>query len=174
MDLNWCSIVELKIISSHIHTPQMSHLQHTQFNYINVTQFQHKHTKWEFSNSIKNSKINPPLPPPTNPPLPPAAIPPAATTTTSTKLSFYCINCDLLGIISICILTYMISVWFGICNQSGKRERMRFIIKFPENLILRLMEDPQERNWKLREHVYATKQRTKKILEMWSFDRYNA
>lgn len=51
---------------------------------------------------------------------------------------------------------------------------MGFIVKFVENLILRLMEDLWERNWKLSEHVYATKERTKKVLEMWSFDRHNA
>ncbi|XP_019232066.1 PREDICTED: uncharacterized protein LOC109212831 isoform X5 [Nicotiana attenuata] len=71
-------------------------------------------------------------------------------------------------------------------SEISKRDkkRMGFIMEFAENLILRLMEDPVERDRKFREHVYATKERTKKTLEMWSypmrpygfwtFDRHNA
>ncbi|KAK4771732.1 hypothetical protein SAY86_013507 [Trapa natans] len=61
---------------------------------------------------------------------------------------------------------------------------MSFIMEFAENLILRMMEDPKERDRKFREHVYAVKDRCNKTKEMWSypirpygfwtFDRHNA
>ncbi|KAH7515490.1 hypothetical protein FEM48_Zijuj10G0032100 [Ziziphus jujuba var. spinosa] len=46
---------------------------------------------------------------------------------------------------------------------------MGFIKEFAENLILRLMEDPKERDRKFREHVYAVKDRCNKTKEMWSY-----
>ncbi|KAI8527950.1 hypothetical protein RHMOL_Rhmol12G0113900 [Rhododendron molle] len=45
---------------------------------------------------------------------------------------------------------------------------MGFIMEFAENLILRMMEDPRERDQKFREHLYTLKDRCKKIKEMWS------
>ncbi|XP_058192830.1 uncharacterized protein LOC131310051 [Rhododendron vialii] len=61
---------------------------------------------------------------------------------------------------------------------------MGFIMEFAENLILRMMEDPRERDRKFREHLYTLKDRCKKTKEMWSlplrpygfwtFDRHNA
>ncbi|KAI3867529.1 hypothetical protein C5167_006637 [Papaver somniferum] len=61
---------------------------------------------------------------------------------------------------------------------------MGFIMEFAENLVLRLMEDPQERDRKFREHVYAVKDQCKKTKEMWSlpirpygfwtFERHNS
>ncbi|KAM0952134.1 putative NADH-ubiquinone oxidoreductase 11kDa subunit [Dioscorea sansibarensis] len=61
---------------------------------------------------------------------------------------------------------------------------MKFVMEFAENLILRLMEDPVERDRKAREHVYAIKEQCKKTKEMWSlplrpygfwtFERFNA
>lgn len=61
---------------------------------------------------------------------------------------------------------------------------MGFIMEFAENLILRMMEDPKERDRKFREHVYAVKDRCNKTKEMWSyplrpygfwtFERHNA
>lgn len=61
---------------------------------------------------------------------------------------------------------------------------MGFIKEFAENLILRLMEDPKERDRKFREHLYNLKDRCQKTKEMWSlplrpygfwtFDRHNA
>ncbi|KAJ4850186.1 hypothetical protein Tsubulata_004474 [Turnera subulata] len=61
---------------------------------------------------------------------------------------------------------------------------MKFIMEFAENLILRLMEDPKERDRKFREHVYSVKDRCQKTKEMWSypirpygfwtFERHNA
>ncbi|KAL5567022.1 hypothetical protein UlMin_030186 [Ulmus minor] len=61
---------------------------------------------------------------------------------------------------------------------------MGFIMEFAENLILRMMEDPKERDRKFREHVYAVKDQCKKTKEMWSypirpygfwtFERHNA
>ncbi|KAG7034709.1 hypothetical protein SDJN02_04439, partial [Cucurbita argyrosperma subsp. argyrosperma] len=46
---------------------------------------------------------------------------------------------------------------------------MKFIMEFAENLVLRLMEDPKERDRKFREHVYAVKDRCQKTKEMWSY-----
>lgn len=46
---------------------------------------------------------------------------------------------------------------------------MGFIKEFAENLILRMMEDPKERDRKFREHVYAVKDQCKKTKEMWSY-----
>lgn len=61
---------------------------------------------------------------------------------------------------------------------------MSFIMEFAENLILRMMEDPVERDRKFREHTYFMKERCAKTKEMWSypirpygfwtFDRHNA
>nr|XP_043633832.1 uncharacterized protein LOC122605026 [Erigeron canadensis]XP_043633840.1 uncharacterized protein LOC122605026 [Erigeron canadensis] len=61
---------------------------------------------------------------------------------------------------------------------------MSFIMEFAENLILRMMEDPAERDRKFREHTYHMKERCAKTKEMWSypirpygfwtFDRHNA
>ncbi|GMP82356.1 hypothetical protein CsSME_00036696 [Camellia sinensis var. sinensis] len=61
---------------------------------------------------------------------------------------------------------------------------MGFVMEFAENLILRLMEDPKERDRKFREHLYTMKDRCNKTKEMWSlplrpygfwnFDRHNA
>ncbi|KAL0357766.1 UNVERIFIED_CONTAM: hypothetical protein Scaly_1462300 [Sesamum calycinum] len=61
---------------------------------------------------------------------------------------------------------------------------MGFIMEFAENLILRLMEDPKERDRKFREHLYALKDKCQKTKEMWSlplrpygfwtFERHNA
>ncbi|KAG6787953.1 hypothetical protein POTOM_004004 [Populus tomentosa] len=61
---------------------------------------------------------------------------------------------------------------------------MGFIMEFAENLVLRLMEDPKERDRKFRERVYAVKDRCQKTKEMWSyplrpygfwtFERHNA
>ncbi|KAK3040864.1 hypothetical protein RJ639_029208 [Escallonia herrerae] len=62
--------------------------------------------------------------------------------------------------------------------------KMGFIMEFAENLILRMMEDPKERDRKFREHLYTMKDRCKKTKEMWAlpirpygfwtFDRHNA
>lgn len=61
---------------------------------------------------------------------------------------------------------------------------MKFIMEFAEDLVLRLMEDPKERDRRFREHVYAVKDRCQKTKEMWSlplrpygfwtFDRHNS
>ncbi|XP_020257107.1 uncharacterized protein LOC109833732 [Asparagus officinalis] len=61
---------------------------------------------------------------------------------------------------------------------------MKFVMEFAENLILRLMEDPKQRDEKAREHIYMMKDRCKKTKENWSlpirpygfwtFDRFNA
>ena len=61
---------------------------------------------------------------------------------------------------------------------------MSFILEFAENLILRSMEDPVERDRKFRDHMYDLKERCNKTKEMWSypirpygfwtFDRHNA
>ncbi|CAN1313262.1 hypothetical protein LINPERPRIM_LOCUS28900 [Linum perenne] len=61
---------------------------------------------------------------------------------------------------------------------------MGFIKEFAENLILRLMEDPKERDKNFRDHLYSMKDRCKRTKEMWSyplrpygfwtFDRHNA
>jgi hypothetical protein len=39
---------------------------------------------------------------------------------------------------------------------------MGFIMEFAENLVLKLMEDPKERDRRFREHVYKTKDRCAK------------
>ncbi|WRX16660.1 NADH-ubiquinone oxidoreductase 11kDa subunit - like 1 [Theobroma cacao] len=62
--------------------------------------------------------------------------------------------------------------------------KMGFIMEFAENLVLRLMEDPKERDKKFREHLYSVKERCNKTKEMWSyplrpygfwtFERHNA
>ncbi|GFP92614.1 hypothetical protein PHJA_001405600 [Phtheirospermum japonicum] len=61
---------------------------------------------------------------------------------------------------------------------------MGFIMEFAENLILRLMEDPRERDRKFREQLYERKAQCKKTKEMWAlplrpygfwtFERHNA
>ncbi|XP_019058340.1 PREDICTED: uncharacterized protein LOC104807564 [Tarenaya hassleriana] len=61
---------------------------------------------------------------------------------------------------------------------------MGFIMEFAENLVLRMMEDPKERDRKAREHIYQMHDRCKKIKEMWelpirpygfwTFERHNA
>ncbi|KAF8063925.1 hypothetical protein N665_1175s0003 [Sinapis alba] len=61
---------------------------------------------------------------------------------------------------------------------------MGFIMEFAENLVLRLMEDPEVRDRKAREHIYEMHERCKKIKEMWAlpirpygfwtFERHNA
>ncbi|GFY99976.1 NADH-ubiquinone oxidoreductase [Actinidia chinensis var. chinensis] len=61
---------------------------------------------------------------------------------------------------------------------------MGFIMEFAENLVLRLMEDPKERDRKFREILYAKKERCKFTLEIWNYplrpygfwtlDRHNA
>ncbi|KAG0484047.1 hypothetical protein HPP92_012131 [Vanilla planifolia] len=45
---------------------------------------------------------------------------------------------------------------------------MKFIMEFAENLILRMMEDPKERDRKMREKIYSRKTQCKKTKEMWS------
>ncbi|KMZ59423.1 hypothetical protein ZOSMA_68G00090 [Zostera marina] len=60
---------------------------------------------------------------------------------------------------------------------------MAFVMEFAENLILKMMEDPKERDRKSRQHVYEIKQRCNKTKEMWNlplrpygfwtFDRFN-
>ncbi|KAK7359378.1 hypothetical protein VNO77_01336 [Canavalia gladiata] len=49
------------------------------------------------------------------------------------------------------------------------KNRMSFIMEFAENLILKLMEDPKERDRRFREHVYRVKDRCDKTKEMWSY-----
>ncbi|KAL9266637.1 hypothetical protein AKJ16_DCAP22736 [Drosera capensis] len=66
-------------------------------------------------------------------------------------------------------------------TQQGK---MSFIMEFAENLILRTMEDPKERDRKFREHLYTLQDKCKKTKEMWSlplrpygfwtFERHNS
>ncbi|KAG5029393.1 hypothetical protein JHK87_012907 [Glycine soja] len=46
---------------------------------------------------------------------------------------------------------------------------MGFIMEFAENLVLKLMEDPKERDRRFREHVYRVKDRCEKTKEMWSY-----
>ncbi|WJX53024.1 hypothetical protein P8452_39071 [Trifolium repens] len=43
---------------------------------------------------------------------------------------------------------------------------MAFIMEFAENLVLKLMEDPKERDRRFREHVYKTKDRCAKTKEI--------
>ncbi|KAL2547204.1 hypothetical protein Fot_16437 [Forsythia ovata] len=67
------------------------------------------------------------------------------------------------------------------CKQ---HREMGFIMEFAENLILRLMEDPKERDRNFREHLYNLKDKCQKTKEMWSlplrpygfwnFDRHNS
>jgi hypothetical protein len=45
---------------------------------------------------------------------------------------------------------------------------MGFIMEFAENLILRLMEDPDKRDQVRREHVYKTKERCEHTKAAWS------
>lgn len=51
----------------------------------------------------------------------------------------------------------------------GREIKMGFIMEFAENLILKLMEDPKERDKKFREHLYAVKDRCAKTKEMWNY-----
>ncbi|CAM8881357.1 unnamed protein product [Rhodiola kirilowii] len=76
-----------------------------------------------------------------------------------------------------------IGSWF-VAILKGVGVNMAFIMEFAENLILKMMEDPKERDRKFREHVYAVKDQCKKTKEMWdlplrpygfwTFDRHNA
>ncbi|KAL8049099.1 hypothetical protein ABFX02_07G110600 [Erythranthe guttata] len=62
--------------------------------------------------------------------------------------------------------------------------QMGFIMEFAENLILRLMEDPNERDRKSRERIYDKYDKGKKFLALynlplrpygfWTFERHNA
>lgn len=52
--------------------------------------------------------------------------------------------------------------------QEGKI-KMGFIMEFAENLILKLMEDPKERDRRARERLYAVKDRCDRTKEIWSF-----
>ncbi|KAG5554013.1 hypothetical protein RHGRI_011772 [Rhododendron griersonianum] len=75
-------------------------------------------------------------------------------------------------------------VWQTETKAITGRFDMGFIMEFAENLILRMMEDPKERDRKFREHLYTVKDRCNKTKEMWSlplrpygfwtFDRHNA
>jgi hypothetical protein len=59
-----------------------------------------------------------------------------------------------------------------------------FVMEFAENLILRLMEDPDRRDEAQREHVYRMKERCERTKAAWSlplrpygfwtFDRFNS
>ncbi|XLS64330.1 hypothetical protein HN51_024304 [Arachis hypogaea] len=61
---------------------------------------------------------------------------------------------------------------------------MGFIMEFARHLVLKMMEDPEERDKKFREHVYTVKDRCAKTKEMWSlpmrpygfwtFERHNS
>ncbi|KQK13745.1 uncharacterized protein LOC100820864 [Brachypodium distachyon] len=61
---------------------------------------------------------------------------------------------------------------------------MGFIMEFAENLILRLMEDPDKRDEAQREHVYRMKERCERTKAawalplrpygFWTFDRFNS
>ncbi|CAN6281869.1 unnamed protein product, partial [Urochloa humidicola] len=61
---------------------------------------------------------------------------------------------------------------------------MGFIMEFAENLILRMMEDPDKRDQVRREHVYKMKERCERTKAAWSlplrpygfwtFDRFNS
>ncbi|KAJ4909842.1 Uncharacterized protein Rs2_04463 [Raphanus sativus] len=71
-----------------------------------------------------------------------------------------------------------------ISNLIWGTNEMGFIMEFAENLVLRLMEDPEVRDRKAREHIYEMHERCKKIKEMWAlpirpygfwtFERHNA
>lgn len=52
---------------------------------------------------------------------------------------------------------------------SGIEVEMKFLMEFAENMILRLMEDPKERDRKFRERLYERKDRCRKTKEMWSY-----
>ncbi|XP_052736066.1 uncharacterized protein LOC108338356 [Vigna angularis] len=54
-------------------------------------------------------------------------------------------------------------------GRAEKRGKMGFIMEFAENLVLKLMEDPKERDRRFREHVYRVKDRCEKTKEMWSY-----
>ncbi|KAE9601113.1 hypothetical protein Lal_00023824 [Lupinus albus] len=61
---------------------------------------------------------------------------------------------------------------------------MGFIMEFAESLVLKMMEDPRERDLRFREHVYKVKDRCTKTKEMWAlpmrpygfwtFERHNS
>ncbi|WOL08032.1 hypothetical protein Cni_G16784 [Canna indica] len=61
---------------------------------------------------------------------------------------------------------------------------MRFVMEFAENLILRMMEDPNKRDEAQRQHVYSMRERCEKTKAnwnlplrpygFWTFDRFNA
>nr|POE64737.1 hypothetical protein CFP56_06349 [Quercus suber] len=65
----------------------------------------------------------------------------------------------------------LVRVLYLIFNQVclGREIKMGFVMEFAENLILKLMEDPKERDKKFREHLYAVKDRCTKTKEMWSY-----
>ena len=77
-----------------------------------------------------------------------------------------------------------VRVKFSRKGQEKKGEKMKFIMEFAENLVLRMMEDPKERDRKFREHLYHLKDRCSKTKEMWSlplrpygfwtFERHNS
>lgn len=48
---------------------------------------------------------------------------------------------------------------FGLYDQKIREEKLGFIMKFAENLVLKLMEDPKERDRRFRELVYRVKDR---------------
>ncbi|RHN66755.1 hypothetical protein MtrunA17_Chr3g0095021 [Medicago truncatula] len=50
-----------------------------------------------------------------------------------------------------------------------KGKKIAFIMEFAENLVLKLMEDPNKRDRRFREHVYKTNDRCAKMKEMWSY-----
>lgn len=58
---------------------------------------------------------------------------------------------------------------FGLYDQKIREEKLGFIMKFAENLVLKLMEDPKERDRRFRELVYRVKDRCEKTKEMWSY-----
>ncbi|MED6186123.1 hypothetical protein PIB30_063801 [Stylosanthes scabra] len=45
---------------------------------------------------------------------------------------------------------------------------MGFIMEFAQHLVLKMMEDLEQRDRKFREHVYAVKDRCAKTKQMWS------
>jgi NADH-ubiquinone oxidoreductase 11 kDa subunit len=61
---------------------------------------------------------------------------------------------------------------------------MKFVMEFAENLILRLMEDPKQRDEAQRQHIYRMKERCDKTKANWSlplrpygfwtFERFNS
>lgn len=54
-------------------------------------------------------------------------------------------------------------------KQKEGEIKMGFIMEFAENLILKLMEDPKERDRRARERLYAVKDRCDRTKEIWSF-----